>query len=468
MLNIVQGIVINFKEVIAMKKLYSQFKSLSLLLLCVAGAAHGMEMTIPTSQAPITRRIPSLKQLCLNYIGQNPQHEQINLIDNLANLPTDLAIEALLETHPTYVKQNKDPLIELAQSNNLDMNVLCTVAACLNDIELAYNIAKNGPITNDVALLIIEDFFNNADIKTCLTDFKSIYNKAFPKEILDHGNDSRLYQELMNKIAMVIYERSWTINDKVIFSAQYFEQNLSIREIANNMINKYFGTKSLDNPYTNDNLIALSSCETILAFPDKLHPLESVCQYFTIYNLTTKNKITIPIPSGPAYNFCVCDKIAFSQDCSYLGALDKDGKIYSIKIAPFTFANVSMEKIALIAWFLHLKNTGSFISAYRYEQEKGMFGQEWEDVITDIESWPVHINETLKMKILNFGYTRILTRLFDSVSEQFGMTREEMINRVMEQDAEFFIKFCTFIKNNSDEITNTDLQKVVQFYNWPI
>lgn len=158
MLNIVQGIVINFKEVIAMKKLHSPFKLLSLFLLCAAATAHGMEMTIPTSQAPITRRIPSLKQLCLNYIGQNPQHEQINLIDNLANLPTDLAIEALLETHPTYVKQNKDPLIELAQSNNLDMNVLCTVAACLNDIELAYNIAKNGPITNDVALLIIEDF----------------------------------------------------------------------------------------------------------------------------------------------------------------------------------------------------------------------------------------------------------------------------------------------------------------------
>lgn len=73
-----------------MKKLYTKFFLITLTLLCSQPCTYTMEPNIDKS------RVPSLKNICLNYISTHIN--ETNAIPNLSNLPVNLASEIVLGT----------------------------------------------------------------------------------------------------------------------------------------------------------------------------------------------------------------------------------------------------------------------------------------------------------------------------------------------------------------------------------
>lgn len=452
-----------------MEKLYSHFKSLSFILICSANAAQGMELTMPTSQItvnPLTE-VPSLKSLCLDYIGQNAQ--QVNLIDNLINLPDELAVESLLHTEKFYIDHNKATLTKLALSNSLGSSVSSTIAQITGDIELAHKLAKNGPITNDVATMIVGNFLAT-DATTCFGDFTSAFNKAFPKEILGHGNDNRLYRIVKNIITDIHCEGDWKTNDAAIFSVQDFEHKTPINNVANYAASKYFKSQHLD--ACTHNQIALSSCGTLLAFPqNQMRPIikiymgpryqnwQDLYTVFEIHNLKNGHKIII---TAPKKGECV-GKIVFNKDRTHFGLLDEYGDIHSINITPIVLGDVSLEKIAPLAQFMSFLKSGKHLNS-KLAYGEGILSHKWENLITDIESFPVYIDKEMKRMALTNGHVRILANLFTHVSEPFSMTKQEMMQLFLDQDQEFFIKLFTFISDNGSETMKANARKVISFF----
>lgn len=219
-----------------MKQLYSHLISLSFVLLFSAGAMQGMEAPqkdLAIEEESVIFEVPSLKQLCLDYMGKNSQ--QVNMLDNLIHLPVDLAADAILSMEVNQEDQGK--FVQLAQSNILDIAVSCAIAYQCNDVALAYELAKKGSITKYAASVIVADFLKT-DFITFLNDFDGVFDKAFPKEILDYGNYDCLYYDLICKGWNHDYIKQKTLTKTPLLSLKqmacfvYLQQNLCNQDIG--------------------------------------------------------------------------------------------------------------------------------------------------------------------------------------------------------------------------------------------
>lgn len=455
-----------------MKKLYSHFVSLSFIVLCSAGVIQSMDIVPQPQVTSVQSVVPSLKQLCLDCIGQNAQHENINLIskDILTGLSADLASEAIAALDSKNVEENKIKLIELAQSNELDREVSCAIAEKIKDVALAYELAKSGPITDGVASLIIDNFLD-LDITTCLNDFDSTFNKMFPQEILEHGNDFCLHRVLMNKITNQFITTDWTINDTT-FSTQDFEQNLSIEKIANHVANKYFINESFKNACANG-YVTLSSCGQFLAFIEP-HPISKAYHILEIHNLKTRIKVKVINNLGLGDNSI--NKIAFSQNGLNFGILSKDGNIHSFEFASMLFNNnISFQQLSCLVYCyeqllkkVSLSNFLCELFAENIEEEKRLNDAKEELIrfiyyaLDYMEFLPITRSISKQIEF----YLKSLEQQCDMIyilnfiaSEKLHMTKKEILTKwFIDRDQEFINNLFAIIGDNFDDAMQIDFQ----------
>lgn len=425
-----------------MKKLYSYFTSLSFILLINAGAAHGMELDQPTE-------VVSLKNQCLNYIGCNAQ--KLNLIDKLLELPAELAEETIVRANRNYINQNKNKLIRLAQSNNLDLSVSCAIARKLHNSELAYSLAQQGAITQKTAKLIINNFIKKTDPITCLGDFAATCNKKFSNEILGHGNYGRLYQELIHIMTDEIYEFQCASNKASLFSIKDFEQNFSITEIAR-FLNNRFDSKALDN-----GLITLSPCKRFFA-------CTGYDQTIHVYNLKTEHSIEIDFffdEEDPVFP----DKVVFNTDCSQLGILCKDGSIYTITVPiPLLNNELSLPDLAALAYCKELLL--KYISFETDDKEISiaqiLFDNNQEACALDtfiaknniIQSFFTNFSSE---QLITFGHTLNWSFVFHVLAERLSITAIEAAHKIMNNDNQFHEYFLNHMIGNNDHLFQATL-----------
>lgn len=450
-----------------MKKLYSHFRSLSLILLCSAGAAQGMELTISEQQTPVVREIPSLKEQCLDYIEQNAQ--QVDLLNNLADLPTDLAVEAILSIDSTYLDQNETELIQLAQSNTLDTSIVCAIAQRSEDMALAYELAKSGPITDGVASAIVRNFFNT-DVITCLTDFENKFNELFPQDILKH-NYNNFYRALINEINHVRI-KDWVENDNQLFSIQDFEQNLSVEEIVQCTVKKHFFNENFDKACKNG-VVALSPCKNLLAFCEK--DSDGFYMVIEIHNLKSRNKISFTSHLMNLSKGLDKPKIVFSKDSSCFGMLDKDGNIYSTEIAltmnSMLFKDVSLSKIGSLVYCLkqvrqkyyYLMLKDIIFESSMDSKEKMLF-----DYIhfMDMEAFPPCAIKELEQWSMRFQGAYTLIHTLEIASKELNMTKKELLTKyLIEEDPQLRQELDRMIDNLEDNIRLNLMAAIPIFFN---
>ncbi len=458
-----------------MKKLSLLFTSL-LILLSRAGTAQSMEKPVSQEQTAVVAQITkvlSLKQQCLNYIGHNMQ--QVNLLDgdNLTKLGTDLAAQAIVSLDSTSVEENKVKLIELAQSNIVDRSVSCAIAEKTNDKVLVYELAKSGPITDCIASLIVDNFLSS-DTITCLSDFDSAFNEAFPQEIFEHGNDNCIRRELINKINHVCLKGknfdNWAVNDEKLFSKQDFEQKLSREEIAHYSSRKPCIDEKLENSCINGAVALSYPNKNFLAFCEK-HPTNKNYCYgvIEIHSLKPWNKISFGSPLVSRGKFDK-PKMAFTQDGLHFGVMDEDSTIYSIEIASLMsamlFSAISLKKIAYSAYCLkhsrkkyyHLFLKDIVLENTLSDKEKMLMEFIQNTILTDTTSFPVCISKELEEWALNVKYASTLIHLFDLASEIFHLTKIEFLTKMwIEGDQQSIAQLGEVIENNFDETEQINL-----------
>ncbi|HJZ23693.1 MAG TPA: hypothetical protein VJ201_04505 [Candidatus Babeliales bacterium] len=452
-----------------MKKLHTYFKLLSFILLISASAAQGMEMTVSqqTPVSPLTE-VPSLQNICLNYIGDNAH--KTDLIENMVWLPAELAVKTIVSANDTYITKRKTSLTRLASSADLDTEVSCTIAEKYQDVGLAYELAKSGPITDGVASLIIDDFLAT-DIVTCLSDFNSAFNQAFPKEILNHGNNDCLYMTFIKKIPTafkkVTFINNWATNDadNALLSAQDFNQKKSIEDIAHYITKKNFICENFNYACTNG-LVALSPCKNFLAYSIKSNSHWNT-DYTTIeiHSLNPRTHIKILNPSKTLDT----DTIAFSKDGSHFGVLDKSGNIQSVEIATALnatlFQKVSLSEIASLAYCINQSQVKDFHAMTKnivfnnvmsYEEEMLLMQFIKDNILSRRKSFPVcsfpmYLRKDLEKWISNLNHEQAIMNLFYSVSEALHMTNEEIINLWFVNRDQKFVDYVFETFNFSEE-----------------
>ncbi len=293
----------------------------------------------PAAVAVVARPVPSLQNQCLNYIGENAQ--KIDLIDNLPFLPAELGVETIVSVNDSYIKKNKRKLITLAKLNTLDSSVSCVIADQLDNVGLAYSLAKRGPITNQVASIMIKHFIEKTNLKTCLRDFDFAFNKAFPNKILGNDNSGRLYSSLLELMTNDIYDFQCIAHDDNLFSVKDFESNYSLKEITP-FLPKTFDIKTLHQADKN-NLITLNSDNHLLAFSND-------GQMIQIINTKTGNYINIDFYFDEEM-YIIPAKLIFNQEGSQLGILDKNNKIHIINI-PIVLLNntLSLQELTALVY----------------------------------------------------------------------------------------------------------------------
>jgi len=441
-----------------------------------------MELTIPQQQMPVAVQFPeakSLKTQCLAYIGNNAQHKKINLIDNLINLPADLASAAIVATNTTYIDQNKAALIKLAQSTQLDRNVSCAIAQKCGNVALARELAKNGPITDGVASILVKAFLDT-DMAICLNDFDGAFNKAFPEKILNHGNHNLIYQELMNKITNEIYEVEWKHNDASLLFAQDFKHNLSTEKITHYAAHKSFINKNFDAACAYG-FVALSPCKNFLAFIPK-NTTNKTYNAFEIHNLKNgkKTKVLNSLVECP---HILIDAITFSQDCSLFGIQDKNGNIYSFEFTSMLFNDVSLQKLASLSYCYTQFNKKYHISfgsktglGYRVfqnnshnkcDEEIMLINFTCKNIIADTKSLPAFIRKRMSHEILTLESACIIIGVLDTASQKLQMTKKEIATKwFINQDQQFVHDFAAILRDNFDTVLPDINKAFLHLYNY--
>ncbi len=474
-----------------MKKLYTYFKSLSFILLASVSAVQSMEVTT-SQQTPVNplTEVLSLQNLCINYIGDNclnyigKNDQEADLVKNLDRLPADLAVKTIASANDISIAKRKKSLTKLASSENLDTEVSCAIAQKYQDVTLAYELAKRGPITHDVASIIIDNFFA-IDIVTCLSDFNSTFNQAFPNEILNHGNDVCLYLMFIKKIPTAFKKvtliNEWATNDpnKALLTMQDFNQKVSIKDIAYYANKKSFICENFNNACTNG-LVALSPCKNFLAFSIKNNSQwHNDYNTIEIHSLNPRTHMKILNPSKTSET----DKFAFSKDGSCFGVLDKNGNIQSVEIEKTLnatlFQKVSLLDIASLAYCVNQSHAKDFHAMTKniafgkvmsYEEEMLLIEFIKENILSrrktfPVCSFPMYLRKNLEKWISDLKHEQAIMTLFYSVSEALHMTNEEILDLWFINRDQKFVDYVFGLFNFSADVFTSTTEALDKFGN---
>ena len=355
-----------------MNKLYTHIKLLSFFILISAKITQGMELPITQLQSSQQQSsVKSLRHICIESIVFNSK--KTNLVDNLVNLPVDCAVNIML--HPLFYmtlwNEDRKKIVELAKkAHTLDNTFACALVYAVGHSEYMYNLAKQCPITINIASKIIEEALYH------LRYDKEKYNVdiLFPSEILQHGNDTLFYHLLMNKIVCSDgnpcrgkYEMSFKENEIGIFSDKDFElysskdteltlckekissPNVSIQKLIDYA--KESSANETINYRCKDGFFTLSQCKHFLAIAYDYSFSGPSCA--ELHNLKTGRKIRIQMLSEEEV-FLSMDKLIFNKDCSYIGILDTKGTIHvSNKIPMMLLKNeLSLKQIIHLSRYI--------------------------------------------------------------------------------------------------------------------
>jgi hypothetical protein len=473
-----------------MKKLYFCLALLSSSFIGIVEFACGMEKSIVRKQE-ISRKlfpVPSLKTLCLDYIGHNTQHEKINLltVDNLINLSPDLAMEAIKyvsEDHKnnlitfaqsqlnTWLQEDTNNCIELSQKYRLDHNVLCALVAKTKNVLLAYKLAESGPVTNAVASIII-DHFLSIDIPLCLNDFNSTYNTIFPEEILRY-NAYCLYHLLLHKLNYKTYFIIWDKNKNGMFSIEDFNKPMTNNEVARCVRKRNFFNQSFDNA-CNNGYVALSSCGKFLAFTQQ-HPTEKTYNTFEIHNIETKNCIKVynTLPCG-----MIIDRITFNRDGTHCVVLSTIGEMYHFEVTSMLADNLSLKQLACVIYCYEQLIKKFHIACgtktgLGYKLLEGSMN-ETDEILADFVgdnilentklSLPIYMHNQLKELVLIFEYAWAINEILEKVSEEIKLSKKEIaIKWFIEQDELFIKNIETIIQPYFDDEKILYAQEAIKY-----
>lgn len=437
-----------------MKKLYSHFTSLSLILLVGAGTAQGMETPGSQQQIGQPSNAPSLMDQCIQFIGNNAQ--QVNLIDNLVGMPDTLALDTLVSKENytynvdhTYFDQNKFELLKLVKSNTLGIN---TSAALVQKIK---------------------HLFRDYDNEKELDAIREMY--ALEERIYDLAKDGKLENSiasiiLAEKVFKKGHHYKYITDNDDFFLEEDFEQQFPLTDIITFTTSYNFIDKDLQDGCKR--LVTLSPCKQFLAIAtDYEHRF--LLHDIYIYNLNTGAKIKLTLSAEKGFRNIFPKKLVFNQDCSKLGILTIRDYIYYIDVSEVLPKNKlsSYQLRTLLYCMDQLTNKRNCSAEYYHSlnktfkddyiehmllenensQENTLLAKFITENIINNDIYPLCIRRDLEKHVSDLNYAIKWATALDIVAKELNMTRKEIAKELSNSSAT--------LTNDGEKIWNGFAQK---------